>query len=238
MKSLFRPLLIAAFGALTVIGTPVAAVAQHDQHHDAETTPTALWSCDGTMATPVATPASQGHDGHAMAGETAEFDQLYLDMMLPHHGSVIALAEAALPRLTDPRLVDIAEAIIAAQTAENEQLTAWRAAWYGHGEPDTSEAAMMQMVEAMPVGTMDQMMREMDPATQVSTFCAASNPDLAFIDQVIPHHRMAVEASVIAVDQATHPELVDFAKSVIANQRAEIDELTAIRVELEATPAS
>jgi uncharacterized protein (DUF305 family) len=44
------------------------------------------------------TPAA-GMDHMAM-----EFDQMYIDMMIPHHQSIIALAQAALPRLTDERL--------------------------------------------------------------------------------------------------------------------------------------
>ena len=83
-----------------------------------------------------------------------EFDQLYIDMMLPHHGSIIALSQAALPELTDPRLQEIAQTIIEAQTAENAQLTEWRAAWYGSGEPATDMAMMELMLDAMPVGTM------------------------------------------------------------------------------------
>ncbi len=181
-------------------------------------------------------PGIGAHDSHSEA--TVEFDQLYLDMMLPHHASVIALSEAALPRLTDPRLIKMAGNIIAAQSNENELLTSWRTEWYGSGEPETGDAAMMQMLDVMPVGAMDDMMMQMDPAAQVAAFCAAPNPDLAFIDQVIPHHQMAVDVSVIAVDKATHPELVTFAEGVITAQQGEIDELTAIRAELEATPAS
>lgn len=230
-----RSTVISAFCAATLWATPAAGLAQHS-HDTAEATPATTWSCD-TIATPAAAATPSGHADHGMAKE-APFDQLYLDMMLPHHGSVIALAQAALAHLTDPRLVDIAEAIIAAQTDENAMLTGWRTAWYGAGQPDTSEAAMMQMLDAMPVATMDDMMRQMDPAAQVSAFCSASDPDLAFIDQVIPHHQMAVDVSVIAVGKAEHPELVTFAEGVIANQQAEIDELTGIRNEIGATPAA
>jgi uncharacterized protein (DUF305 family) len=259
MNRFTKTSLIAAFGAFTLLGTPVAGLAQHAGHH-ADSTPAAAWSCDhddqhigstpegdahgdhamseGMSATPTSTPEGDGHGNHAATDEAAEFDQLYLDMMLPHHGSVIALSEAALAHLTDPRLIEIAEAIISAQTAENEQLTTWRTEWYGSGEPATDEASMIQMLEAMPVGTMDEMMLQMDATAQVSAFCAAENPDLAFIEQVIPHHQMAIDVSEIAVEQAVHPELAEFAEGVITAQQAEIDQLEAIRAELGATPES
>jgi uncharacterized protein (DUF305 family) len=67
----------------------------------------------------------------------------------------------------------------------------------------------------------------MDPMAQVMAFCAADDPDRAFAEQVLAHHRMAVDASEIAVEQAEHPELVAFAEQVIADQQAEIDILTA-----------
>jgi len=232
-------LVVVAFGATVLAAAPLTALAQHDGH---TATPEATWSCAmaSTPATPAADSAHAGHgDTDADVAEVA-FDQLYIDMMIPHHGSIIALAEAALPELTDPRLQEMARNIIAAQTAENAQLTAWRTAWYGSGEPATEAATMELMLEAMPVGTMDEMMREMDATYQVATFCAVDDPDLAFIDQTIPHHQMAIDASQIAVEQAEHPELVALAEQVIADQQAEIDLLNEIRAGLggEATPVS
>ena len=79
---------------------------------------------------------------------------------------------------------------------------------------------------------MDEMMAQMDAATQVSLFCASDDPDRAFIDFVIPHHQSALEVSEVALQQATHDELRAFAERVIADQRREIEELTSIRAEL------
>ncbi len=235
-RALARGLTVAALGVSILVSA--SGVANAESHSG---TPEATWSC----AT-AGTPAAAGHDDMAMGDDMememadVEFDQLYIDMMLPHHGSIIALSQAALPELTDPRLREMAQNIIGAQTEENVQLTEWRTDWYGSGEPMMDEMSMTSMLEAMPVGTMDEMMREMDAAYQVSTFCAADDPDLAFIDQVIPHHQMAIDASEVAVEQAVHPELAEFASQVIIDQQAEIDLLEEIRAELagEATPAS
>lgn len=236
--AMFHPLarrLATAIGVLILAVIPLAAFGQGAGSDDA--TPEATWSCEMPLSTPMAEDAHAGHGDQAAQAEV-EFDQLYIDMMLPHHGSIIALAEAALPRLTDPRLQEMARDIIETQTAENARLTEWRTSWYGSGEPATDAASMELMLEAMPVATMDEMMVEMDAAAQVSTFCAAENPDLAFIQQVIPHHQMAIDVSVIAVDQAVHPELAGFAQGVIDVQQAEIELLNGILAELEgnATP--
>jgi uncharacterized protein (DUF305 family) len=180
-----------------------------------------------TLATPSAA-GGHGTGGHGTHdGAEAAFDQLYIDMMVPHHEAVIALAEVALPALTDPDLIAIAENVVTTQAKENVQLREWRAAWFGDATPMTDDATMMQMLEAMPVGSMDDMMLQMDPAGQVMAFCTAEDPDRAFAEQVLAHHQMAVDASEIAVAQAEHPELVAFAEQVIVDQQAEIEVLTA-----------
>jgi len=177
-----------------------------------------------------------------MEMQQVEFDQMYIDMMLPHHDSIVALAQVAMPLLEDPRLQEIAQIIIDTQTAEQAELEALRAEWYGSPDPAPMDDAMMSMMmEAMPgMGSAEEQMQIMDAQWQVQTFCAAEDYDLAFIDQTIPHHQMAIDASEIALDQAVHPELAAIAQEVIDAQQTEIDELETIRAELtgEASPAA
>jgi uncharacterized protein (DUF305 family) len=214
-----------------------------------EATPTMTYSCETAMtASPMAskegmtmgTPATG--DDHDIAGASVEFDQLYIDMMVPHHQSIIALAQAAGDRLTDERLQTIAANIITAQQAEIAELRGYREQWYSSLEPMPMDEGMMgMMMEMMPdMGDMASMQMPMDPVALVSTFCGAEDPDLAFIDLTIPHHEMAVMASEAALEQATHDEIRTIAERVIQDQQREIDELSAIRQELtgEATPAS
>ncbi len=228
---LFLLLAVATFGAIPV----EAAVSRQDA------TPAAA-SCDTTA--PAATPAMDsgamaGMDmGTPMAGMDmamdVEFDQLYIDMMLPHHASIVAMAQAALPRLTDPRLQEIAQAIIDAQTAEQAELRGFREQFYGSPEPAPLDGDTMEMMmAAMPgMDAMDDMMFQMDAAAQVAAICAADDTGLAFIELTIPHHEMAIAASETALTQAVHPEITAFAQRVIADQQTEIEALTAIRAEL------
>jgi uncharacterized protein (DUF305 family) len=247
MKTAIRTLALAGvlgaslMGATTVAQTPAAS------------------GC-GDIATPASGMADYGHGGHdghgmstpemteghgdhdmgtpgMMKEEKVEFDLMYIDMMIPHHESIMALAGVALPELQDPRLQEIAQAIIDAQGPEIEELQQLRDEWYGDAEP-----VSMDMMMGMPgMGTdMAMMEQQMSAELQVQAFCAAENKDLAFIDQVIPHHQMAIDTSEAALEQAVHPELVAIAEEVITAQQAEIDELEVIRAELtgEATPAS
>jgi uncharacterized protein (DUF305 family) len=224
-------------------GTPRAATAR-------QATPPPVFSCDAATPTATSGGATGGMAGMDMGTPPAgmdmamevEFDQLYIDMMIPHHAAILAMAQAALPRLEDPRLVAIAEAIVAAQGLEIEELRGYRAAWYGSPDPVAMDAHTMGMLdEQMPgMGTMDAMAFQMDAAAQVAAFCTAADADLAFIELTIPHHEMAITASEAALARAVHPELQDVAQRVIDAQQREIEELTAIRGELtgDATPAA
>jgi uncharacterized protein (DUF305 family) len=104
------------------------------------------------------------------------------------------------------------------------------------------DAMMAAMDERMPgmSGSMKEMAFQMDAAAQVAAICAAEGADLAFVELTIPHHRMAIEASEVVVEESENAELRDFAQRVIDAQQQEIDALTAIQRELagSATPAS
>ena len=211
-------------------------------------TPAATYSCDD--ATPMAgihmgTPmAGMDHGGMSMgtpmAGMAMEFDQLYIDMMIPHHASIVAMAHVARDRLRDERLAEIARTIVDTQTAEIEELRGYRERFYGSAEPmPMDDRTMDMMTEMMPgMGPMDQMAMQMDPAAQVAAICGAEDADLAFIDLTIPHHEMAIAASEAALDRATHEEIRAFAERVIEDQQREVQVLSGIRQELygSATP--
>jgi uncharacterized protein (DUF305 family) len=228
--------------ALTPFFTPASVATQ-------DATPTMTYSCETAMtASPMAgmdgmamgTSAAAGD--HDMVEASIEFDQLYIDMMMPHHESIIALAQAAQDRLTDDRLVAIAENIVSSQLAEVEELRGYREQWYGSPEGMPMDPSMMgMMMEMMPgMGDTTAMQEMMDPNALVASFCGAEDPDLAFIDLTIPHHQMAITASEAALEQATHDEIRKIAERVIQDQQREIDELQMIQSELtgDGTPAS
>jgi uncharacterized protein (DUF305 family) len=60
------------------------------------------------------------------------FDRAFIDAMIPHHQSAIEAAKAAETRAQRTEIRELAQAIIAAQQQEIDQMTAWRRAWYGN----------------------------------------------------------------------------------------------------------
>jgi uncharacterized protein (DUF305 family) len=62
--------------------------------------------------------------------ERRPFDRAFIDAMIPHHESAIAMANAALEGSDNPEIREIARAIVEAQEEEISQMEAWRQDWY------------------------------------------------------------------------------------------------------------
>ena len=61
------------------------------------------------------------------------FDRAFIDEMIPHHESAIAMAEVARQKTEDPEIRKIATGIVSAQEQEIEQMKQWRRQWYPEG---------------------------------------------------------------------------------------------------------
>ncbi len=53
--------------------------------------------------------------------------------------------------------------------------------------------------------------------------------DRAFIDAMVPHHQGAVEMAQVALENAGHDEIKQLSRNIVSTQRAEIEELKAIK---------
>jgi uncharacterized protein (DUF305 family) len=58
------------------------------------------------------------------------FDKAFIDKMIPHHQSAIAMAEVALKKSEDPEIREIAGDIVEAQKKEIARMEAWRQDWF------------------------------------------------------------------------------------------------------------
>ena len=71
-------------------------------------------------------------DARELAGQQP-FDRAFIDAMMPHHESAVAMAEVALEESENPEIRRIAEDIVSAQKREISQMKEWREEWYPQG---------------------------------------------------------------------------------------------------------
>jgi len=151
----------------------------------------------------------------ALAGE--EFEQAFIAMMIAHHQGALEMAEWLLANGSDQRVRSAAEEVIEAQEVEIELMTGWLREWYGQ-EPAS------EWLEAM-TRDMTVMMEAME---------AGSDPDRAFLEEMIGHHQGAIDMAQVALERAEHAELRELARDVIVVQAQEVHAYAEL---LRATPA-
>jgi uncharacterized protein (DUF305 family) len=145
----------------------------------------------------------------------SEIDELFINMMVPHHQGAVAMAKIALERSERSEIRDLANAIISSQEAEITQLKDWKQQWFG-----SSETPSMQAMPSMGGGHAMNMQADVDALKN------APDPfDLFFIDAMIPHHQSAIDAAQMVIDSAVHPEIRELALQIIEAQKREIDQM-------------
>ncbi|TFV43962.1 DUF305 domain-containing protein [Blastococcus sp. TF02A-35] len=155
------------------------------------------------------------------ASEEAAFndaDVTFAQGMIPHHQQAIEMAQMASERAEDPRVLDLASRIEAAQQPEIETLTGWLKEWG---------------VEDNGMGGMDHgggMMSEDD----MNALMAASGAefDRLFLEQMIEHHTGAVEMATTEAGEGQDTEALAMANDIRDTQNAEIAEMRQLLTEL------
>jgi len=148
----------------------------------------------------------------AQATASTDPDLRFLDAMLAHHQGAIDEGRAIEPKARRPEVKQLAAEIIKAQEAEFGQMRDWRRAWF----PNAPQAATASG-GGMPMG---------GGAMGVTPAGAApADPDLAFIEMMIPHHQDAVAMSREILETTKRPELQQLARNIIRNQEREIAQM-------------
>lgn len=68
----------------------------------------------------------------------AQYDERFIDMMIPHHQGAINMAKDALQKAQHPEIKKLAQNVIDSQQKEIDKLKAWRKEWYGSQTPTAS----------------------------------------------------------------------------------------------------
>jgi uncharacterized protein (DUF305 family) len=156
---------------------------------------------------------SNGDSGATPSGDA--FDKAFIDAMVPHHESAIAMANAAKEAgLSQPELIEVADAILATQQLEINQMKDWRGEWFGSRTIDPDGAAALGLSES-EMG--------MDMEHDVGVLEDSTNIDTDFAQMMITHHQGAITMAKLAADKAEHEELKDLAEEIIEAQEREIE---------------
>lgn len=147
------------------------------------------------------------HHQHKLSKEAVKRLELrYMKDMIDHHHMAIMMAELGMTKATRLEIRELSEGIIKAQTTEIKQMQSWLKSWYGtEHAPEMTKADVKQMKKLESLSG--------------KTF------DIAFLKEMIIHHKMAVTMSRPVAEHAIHPELKQLAKNVISKQTAEIRQM-------------
>lgn len=162
--------------------------------------------------------------GSTSSSETAtteanEADTMFASMMIEHHSQAIEMSDTILSKDgIDERVVSLAGEIKDAQAPEIQQLKGWLENWGA----DTSD-----------MGNMDHgagMMSETDmQALDEATGAEASR---LFLEQMIEHHRGAIDMAQDEVDNGSNPDAVALGQKIIDDQTGEIQKMEEILASL------
>ena len=145
-------------------------------------------------------------------------DRHFIEQMIPHHDGAIAMANLALQEAKHPEIKILATAIIAAQTAEIQSMSGWYRSWFGGGVPRVSTGMMGG-------GMMSQSGMHMGGQEDMTVLENATDFDKAFIEEMIPHHQLAIMMANMLLSGTDRAEMQQLAKNIIDSQSKEIQQM-------------
>jgi uncharacterized protein (DUF305 family) len=146
----------------------------------------------------------------------APFALQFIDTMIAHHQGAIDMALLADTRTQREEIKKLAAGIIDEQRREIAQMQQWRKKWFGDAKP-----ALNMDFPGMKTG-----MSGMDTVKLAGL--KASEFDVEFIRQMIPHHEGAIEmANALRADDK-YAELTALSESIIQTQSAEIEQMKSL----------
>lgn len=201
-----------ALGMLTVLALTACGSSGTDPGGSQTVSPTAASS------SPTMSMSGTDAPGSTATADAAfnEADITFLQGMIPHHQQAVVMAEMVDGRTDRMELVELADTIIATQSAEvqvmNELLEAAGA------EPMEAMEGMdmsgMQMPGTMGQAEMDEMM-----TLEGDEFAAM------FIESMTMHHQGAIQMSEEVLAEGENPEVAALAQDIIAAQEQEIEQM-------------
>lgn len=158
---------------------------------------------------------------YSAARSSDAIDAHFIEQMIPHHDDAITMAKLAQAKAQRPEIKKLADDIIKAQSQEITQMKDWYKNWFGKDVPTDSAIISghgMMGNNGMHMGTMGN-------ETDITDLEQAADFDIAFVEQMIPHHQMAVMMANMLKNSTTRPEMKQLAENIITSQSQEIAQM-------------
>lgn len=161
-----------------------------------------------------------GRETQNLAKGSGGMDQHFIEQMIPHHEDAITMAKLALTQAQHPEIKQLSESIIDSQSKEIDLMREWYKEWFGR-EVFTGTQLLGQ--RGMMSGGMHMGM--MGGETDITRLEQAADFDKVFIEEMIPHHQMAVMMASMLQRGTQRPEMQKLAQDIISAQTSEIDQM-------------
>ncbi len=175
-----------------------------------------LAGCSTTTTTTM--PSDMPGMDHGSSSDASQFndpDIAFVTQMIPHHQQAVEMADILLGKTgVDPRVVDLATQIKAAQGPEITTMTSWLKSW---GQPSP---------EPMDGMAMDGMMSPDD--MNALTNASGADSSKLFLQQMIQHHQGAIDMANEELSTGKNADALALAKTIADAQTAEIAKMNEI----------
>ena len=169
-----------------------------------------------SSAAPSSAPSSAEAHGDAHGGAHGDADVMFAQHMIPHHKQAVEMSDVLLSKQgVDPRVLDLAKQIKAAQGPEIEQMQGWLQQW---GDPPPMNHADMPEMQGM-VSEEDMTALKNAQGVQAAKL---------FLNHMIAHHEGAIAMAQDEIKDGRFPAAVAMARSIVTAQQQEIDTMRGI----------
>lgn len=175
-----------------------------------------LAGCSTTTTTTM--PSDMPGMDHGSSSDASQFndpDIAFVTQMIPHHQQAVEMADILLGKTgVDPRVVDLATQIKAAQGPEITTMTSWLKSW---GQPSPEPMDGMAMNGMMSPDDMNAL-----------TNASGADSSKLFLQQMIQHHQGAIDMANEELSTGKNADALALAKTIADAQTAEIAKMNEI----------
>jgi len=146
-------------------------------------------------------------------------DSHFIEQMIPHHEDAITMAKLAQTNAKKTEVKELAKSIIDSQGNEINQMQDWYRDWFGKEVSKDSKVMRghgMQQSNNMHMGMMGD-------ESDLTSLEQAEDFDRAFVEEMIPHHQMAIMMASMLKVNTQRPEMIKLADDIIVAQTEEIE---------------